>query len=138
MIEHKSYIDLNEDQKALFDKAKDARIFAYAPYSKIRVGAALLTGSRRIYTGTNVENSSFSLTICAERIAVFKAVSDGERTFDMLALNSSQNEMITPCGACRQVLSEFGDDIEIIMGDNSGQIILCKLSDILPLGFSLK
>ncbi len=104
---------------------------AYAPYSKFKVGAALLTKSGKVYTGCNIENASFSPTVCAERTAIFKAVSEGEREFEMLAVTAS------PCGVCRQVLSEFCDDdftVLIVTGDTYTKY---TLSELLPHRFKL-
>src|SRR6478609_7284214 len=91
----------------LFEKAAIARLSAYAPYSDFRVGAALLTESGKVFTGGNVENISYGLTICAERAAVFAAVQAGEREFKAIAIVADTGEPISPCGACRQVLAEF-------------------------------
>lgn len=100
----------------LIDKAKAVSEKAYAPYSKFRVGAALLTKSGNIYVGTNVENRSFSLTICAERSAISTAVASGETEFVALAIYSPDtNKALPPCGACRQVISEFSSDCSIIL-----------------------
>jgi cytidine deaminase len=93
---------------------------AYAPYSNIHVGAGLYCGGRRIYTGANVENSSYSLSMCAERVALFKAVSEGIRDFRLLLVYSPEVDFITPCGACLQVLSEFAPDV-IIASMNKGE-----------------
>ncbi len=121
----------------LIKMARDAMKNAYAPYSGFSVGAALLTESGKVYTGCNVENSSYGLTICAERVAVFKAVSEGEHQFLKIAIVSSSNELTFPCGACRQVLYEFADDMEIILENKEG-IYVTRLKDLLPKGFRLK
>lgn len=104
---------------------------AYAPYSKFKVGAALLTKSGKVYTGCNIENASFSPTVCAERTAIFKAVSEGEREFEMLAVTAS------PCGVCRQVLKEFCDDDFIILIINDDGYTKYTLGELLPHGFKL-
>ncbi len=123
--------------RELIDIAKKAMENAYAPYSNFRVGAALLTKSGKVFTGVNVENSSYGLTMCAERVAVFKAVSEGERDFIKIAIVSSGGEKTYPCGACRQVLYEFSDSIEIILEDR-GKIFKTDLKKLFPEGFRLK
>ena len=102
-------------RKALIQMAIESRQRAYAPYSNYRVGAALLTASGRIFTGVNVENAAYPTTICAERVAVFKAVSEGERDFQAIAVVTENGG--TPCGSCRQVLAEFGLDTVVLIGD---------------------
>ncbi|MBQ8960751.1 MAG: cytidine deaminase [Ruminococcus sp.] len=119
----------------LFSMAVKAAESSYSPYSKFRVGAALLSGDGRIFTGCNVENASFSLTNCAERTALFKAVSEGVREFRAIAVAGSSTDDFRkpcqPCGACLQVLSEFcGDDMIVILSNG-----FFKLSDFLPLRF---
>jgi len=108
-------------RKQLVEIAVDVRNHAYAPYSKYPVGAALLTVSGVIYTGINIENAAYPVTICAERVAVFKAVSDGEREFTAIAVSTLNGG--TPCGSCRQVLAEFGLNTIVIIANSSGQII---------------
>ena len=105
----------------LINKAKEAKKYAYDPYSKFEVGAALETESGKIYTGCNVENSSFGLSMCAERVAIFKAVSDGETKFKRIAIVADTKDPVSPCGACRQVMSEFGD-FEVILSNENGRI----------------
>ena len=112
-----------KDQDKLVSLAAEARKKAYAPYSNFAVGAALLAKSGRVYTGCNVENVSYGLTVCAERVAVFKAVSEGEREFEAIAVVTENG--VTPCGACRQVLIEFGDDIQVIVADTAGHRRAC-------------
>jgi len=112
----------NEElRKKLIEKALETRHRAYAPYSNYHVGAALLTTHGQIYQGVNVENAAYPTSICAERVAVFNAVTDGERQFVAVAVASANGG--TPCGACRQVLSEFGLDIIVIVVDEDGNII---------------
>ena len=123
-----------KNQDKLVSLAAEARKKAHAPYSNFAVGAALLAKSGRVYTGSNVENASYGLTVCAERVAVFKAVSEGEREFEALAVVTENG--VTPCGACRQVLMEFGDDIQVIVADTAGQQRAFALTDLLPEGFT--
>lgn len=116
--------------------ARQAQQLAYAPYSKFRVGAALLTASGQIYTGANIENASLGLTVCAERIAVFKAVMDGERQFQSIAITSSGAGYIYPCGACLQVLAEFSTTIKIYTANEKDEIREYYLREMLPQVFS--
>lgn len=123
----------------LMQAAVKARKMAYAPYSHFRVGAALLGKSGRVYTGCNVENAAYTPTNCAERTAVFKAVSEGERTFEKIAIVGGMDETIAescaPCGVCRQVLAEFCDkDFRLVLG-NPERIRVCTLGELLPLSF---
>ncbi|MEK7241673.1 MAG: cytidine deaminase, partial [Planctomycetota bacterium] len=97
--------------KELIKKAIEAREKSYSPYSHFKVGAALKTTSGKVYAGTNVENASYGLTVCAERVAVYKAVSEGEREFEALAVFTEADELTPPCGACRQVLWEFSKNL---------------------------
>ena len=121
----------------LLAAARAARGQAYAPYSKFRVGAALLTADGKIVTGCNVENASYGLTICAERVAVTKAISDGHRKFQALAI-AAPSPLPTPCGACRQVLAEFGD-LVVVCADSRRRATaqFYRLEDLLPAGFRL-
>ncbi len=121
----------------LIEIAKKARENAYAPYSKFKVGAALETKSGKIYTGANVENSSFGLSMCAERIAIFKAVSEGEREFKRLAVVANTKDVVSPCGACRQVMAEFGN-FEVVLANTSGKIKITDVSSLLPGAFDLR
>ncbi|MEC7500867.1 MAG: cytidine deaminase [Planctomycetota bacterium] len=115
-----------QHKEALLSAAVQASETAYAPYSKFRVGAALLGKNDVIYRGVNVENASYGLTICAERSAVFNAISEGERQFDLIAIASPGG--VAPCGACRQVLHEFAPDIKIFLVDTSGEKPVTELS----------
>ncbi len=113
---------------------------AYAPYSKFKVGAALLGKSGKVYTGCNIEDASFSPTVCAERVAIFKAVSEGERTFRKIAVaGGTFDGNCFPCGVCRQVMSEFfnGETEVLIAKGENGDFIKTTLAEILPFGFKL-
>ncbi len=125
------------DIKELYRTADKAKANAYAPYSDFQVGAALLAGSGKVYTGVNVENSSFGGTICAERTAFLKAISEGERTFKAIAVASGEGEAL-PCGICRQFMYEFGPDLEVITGENEDSLRVQTLSQLLPEGFRLE
>jgi cytidine deaminase len=122
------------DPIELIQKARQVQQRAYAPYSKYRVGAALLGKSGRVYTGCNVENSSFGLTCCAERTALFKAISEGEKEFEAVAVVAPGKE-VSLCGACRQVLWEFAPDL-VVYGQNAeGKVVEKQLKDLLPGAF---
>jgi cytidine deaminase len=118
----------------LVSLSKEARRRAYAPYSRFAVGAALRTASGREYTGCNVENASYGLSMCAERVAVFKAVSEGE--FDFQALAVVSETMASPCGACRQVLAEFGLDTRVVIADMENGRKVLTVGDLLPAAFT--
>ena len=121
----------------LYETAERISDNAYAPYSGFRVGAALLAGNGRVYTGVNIENSSFGANICAERTAFVKAVSEGERDFTAIAVTVRGKESV-PCGICRQFMYEFSPDIFIITGTGRTDLDVRKLSDLLPLGLALE
>ena len=123
------------NDKQLIQKAKLVRKNAYAPYSNFKVGCALLSSSGKIYTGVNVENGSYGLTTCAERMAVFKAVSEGERKFQKIAIVTDTREPKYLCGACLQVLSEFCEDLKIICATMSGKTKSYTLKELLPKAF---
>lgn len=125
------------DYKMLVSKALEGRKNAYAPYSKFKVGAAVLTEDGKVYTGCNIENASYGATNCAERTAIFKAVSEGYRIIKAIAIVGIENEYTYPCGICRQVIAEFGsEDIEIILGKNENEYIVKTLDEILPGAFT--
>ena len=120
------------DFRSLLDAARVAREQAYAPYSRFAVGAALRTKSGRIFTGCNVENLSFGLTICAERAAVFAAVAAGEREFEALAVVADSREPVAPCGACRQVLAEFSPALPVCSANLEGVVFESSIAELLP------
>jgi cytidine deaminase len=123
--------------RKLISAAKAVQRNAHAPYSKFRVGAALLTKSGKVYTGVNVENASYGLTNCAERVAVGKAVSEGHRKFQAIAV-VAPSAALSPCGACRQVLAEFGDCVVICVDSrNTRRLRIHLLSELLPHTFKL-
>jgi cytidine deaminase len=123
-----------KQKKALIDAAILARKSSYSPYSSYRVGAALLTESGEIYQGTNIENAAYPMSICAERVAAFKAISAEDRDFLAIAVVTRDGGF--PCGACRQVLSEFGLGAEVIIADDEGTILEeSSVSDLLPGAF---
>jgi cytidine deaminase len=124
--------------KELIQKAQEAKVLARAPYSGFRVGAALLGKSGRIYTGCNLENLSLSLSLCAERIALIKALSEGEKEFEVLALTSDAFEPVTPCGACRQMLIEYAPSVRIIsLNRSQDNVMLTSIQELLPHPFKL-
>ena len=126
------------DYKQLMDKAKEASKMSYSPFSRFAVGAALIAKSGKIYSGCNVENSSFGMTNCAERTAIFKAVSEGEREILAIAIYSPNSDNCYPCGACRQVMYEFqGDDEIIVITEDCGRLDARKFSEFLPFGFRI-
>lgn len=121
----------------LAKKAVDAKEKSFANFSNFHVGAALLTENDELYLGANIENSSYSLTICAERTAVFQAVLDGHRKFKAVAIASDFEDYCPPCGACRQVLMDLcGKDLDVVMVNKKDEIIVHKLAELLPLGFN--
>jgi len=125
----------DKERTDLIATASKAREHAHAPYSHFRVGAALRANSGRIFIGCNIENSTFGLTLCAERVAVFKALSEGERGFDAVAVVADTERLTPPCGACRQILWEFCRDVEVILANLGGQTLVRRMSDLLPDAF---
>lgn len=127
------------NNRDLLKIAEEARFNSYSPYSNFRVGAALLTADEKVYTGCNIESASYGATNCAERTAIFKAVSEGEREFVKIAIssdNSEKNEPTWPCGICRQVIVEFAENIKIITGSSTGDILETNIQELLPHYFS--
>ena len=119
----------------LVEAALAAREHAFAPFSGFKVGAAVEAESGRIHTGCNVENATLGLTVCAERVAVFKAVSEGVRQFRRVAIAAGTSPLTPPCGACRQILWEFCGDIEVILADLDGRTETLRLKDLFPRPF---
>lgn len=129
---------MDYSERELLDKAKAAMQYAYAPYSKFKVGACVLMADGSFYTGCNIENSSYPAGNCAERTAIFKAISEGKKDFKAIAIVSIKGEKTLPCGICRQVMSEFFNaDTKIILEDEK-QIYTYKLEELLPESFKLK
>jgi len=118
----------------LIEKAKAAVHNAYAPYSKFKVAAAVKTKSGKTYTGVNIENASYGLTVCAERVAVFKAVSEGDKDIEVVVVYTDTEEPTPPCGACRQVIAEFNPEALIVMAGRK-KVVTTKLSELLPHAF---
>ncbi len=127
----------DKERQSLIDLANEARRRAYAPYSNYRVGAALRTRSGRIFTGCNVENAAYPTSMCAERVAVYKAVSEGEKEFDVIAVVTPNGG--TPCGGCRQVMAEFGLDMVVLVADGEGRLVQeTTVAKLLPGAFTPK
>ena len=126
------------DYKTLAQEAITAKSKALPTYSGFHVGSALITEDGNIYSGCNIESSSYSLTICAERTAIFKAVSEGERNFKAIAIAGDTDDFISPCGACRQVISDLCGEINIVMLNRKGDMKIMKTSELLPLAFTDK
>lgn len=123
-------------EKELLQKAIEAKAYAYVPYSNFRVGAAVLTKDGKVFTGCNIESASFGGTNCAERTALFKAISEGHREIDAIAVVSDNESYTFPCGICRQVILEFGREIKIIVGTPDGKTNTFTIEELLPHGFS--
>ena len=117
---------------ALIAAAKHSREHAHAKFSNFKVGAALRAVSGRIYGGCNVENATYGLTICAERVAIFKAISEGERTFDAIAVVTDTAMLTPPCGACRQIIWEFCGDVPVVMASVKGKVETVRMSQLFP------
>ena len=122
-------------RQKLLEAARAVRLNAHAAFSNFKVGAALLTDEGDIITGCNIENATYGLTICAERVAVFKALSEGHRTFTRIAVVADTQEPTPPCGACRQILWEFGGDLEVILGNLEEEKARFQLKELLPYPF---
>jgi cytidine deaminase len=120
---------------ALIATAKRARENAHAAYSNFRVGAALRATSGRIFGGCNVENATYGLTMCAERVAIFKAISEGERGFDAIAVVTDADSLTPPCGACRQIIWEFCGDVPVVMANLKGRVEIIQMKNLFPKAF---
>jgi cytidine deaminase len=126
---------MKPDEESLIAAAKHARENAHAPFSNFRVGAALRAQSGKTYTGCNVENASYGLTCCAERVAIFKAVSEGERGFEAIAIVTDTDTLTPPCGACRQIIWEFCGDVPVILANLKGKVEYESVGKLLPRPF---
>ena len=126
---------LDPQYTALIAAARTAREHAHAPYSNFRVGAAVRAKSGRIFNGCNVENATYGLTLCAERVAIFKAISEGERGFDAVAVVADTDSLTPPCGSCRQILWEFCGDAEVVLANFKGKVERYRVSALLPKPF---
>jgi len=125
-------------KEILIEEAKKAMQNAYVPYSNFMVGAAVLMKSGKIYTGANIENSSYGATVCAERVAIFKAISEGETEIKEIAVVTETETPSSPCGICRQVIAEFCDDAIIFLANTNGNVIETSLKELLPVAFTKK
>lgn len=125
---------MSEEQK-LIAAARQAREHAHAPFSKFRVGAAVRTKSGRIYSGCNIENASYGLTLCAERVAIFKAISEGEREFDSIVVVADDESLTPPCGACRQIIWEFCGDVPVLLANLKDKVERERAGKLLPRPF---
>lgn len=121
----------------LLEAARRAREAAYAPYSRFKVGAAVLTAAGEVFSGCNIENASLGATVCAERVAIFTAVAAGQRAFTALAVMADTPEPVPPCGLCRQVLAQFSPNCRVLMANTAGRWQLVNLSELFPLAFHL-
>lgn len=122
-------------REALVALAREAMDHAYVPYSNFRVGAALLTRDGKVYQGCNIENAAYGLTICAERTAIFKAISEGHRDFKRIVIAGKSEDYCVPCGSCRQVMQEFAPQMEVICLNGKGEAKHFALKELLPYGF---
>src|SRR5262245_10384369 len=129
---------MSSEATALSDAARASRLHAHAPFSSFQVGAALETEDGLIITGCNVENATYGLTVCAERVALFKAISEGHRRFRRIAIVADTTSPTPPCGACRQLLWEFGGDLEILLGNLTHETGRHRLKDLFPLPFDAR
>lgn len=132
----KSEINLTADEQRLLQAAQDVRTNAYARYSRMQVGAAVLSKSGKIYPGVNVESGSYGLTVCAERVAVFNAVTAGDRELIAVAVASPDDRIWYPCGACRQVLAEFSPEMVVLAANQRGQVVKTEMKTLLPHRFA--
>src|SRR4029078_1184631 len=128
----------NENEVRLIEAAKDVRERAYAPFSNFKVGAAVETDDGEIYTGCNVESASFGLTVCAERVAIWKAVSEGKMQFNHVAVVVDTDELTPPCGVCRQIIWEFCGDVPVTLANLHGKSETVQMSELLPRAFASK
>jgi len=124
------------DDRELLQRANEARERSYSPYSNFAVGAALLCADGTVVTGCNIENAAYGPSVCAERVAIFKAISEGKRDFIKLAVTCDHPDYCSPCGVCRQVMFEHAPDMEVLMGNPNGEFVRTTVRELLPKGFS--
>ncbi|HEX8249394.1 MAG TPA: cytidine deaminase [Pyrinomonadaceae bacterium] len=129
---------MSEDLQKLVKAARDVRERAYAPFSNFKVGAAVRTKSGKIYTGCNVESASYGLTVCAERVAIWKAVSEGEKEFTNISVVADTQELTPPCGVCRQIIWEFCGDVPVTFSNLHDKIETVQMKELLPRAFDTK
>lgn len=129
---------MNEDLEPLIEAAKAARLQSVAPFSNFLVGAAVRTESGKVYTGCNVESASYGLTVCAERVAIWKALSEGERNFTGLAVVADTENLTPPCGTCRQIIWEFARGARIVFANLEGKTEEFHIGDLLPRAFDAR
>jgi cytidine deaminase len=129
---------LQHSDRELIEAATSVRENAYAPFSEFRVGAALETEDGEVITGCNVESASYGLTVCAERVAIWKAISQGKRKIKHMAVVADTDELTPPCGVCRQIIWEFGGDIPVILANLKGKTEVVQMKDLLPRAFDTK
>ncbi len=127
-----------ESLAQLIETAKTARLQSIAPFSNFLVGAAVKTQGGKVYTGCNVESASYGLTVCAERVAIWKALSEGERQFIELAVVADTETLTPPCGTCRQIIHEFCEDATIVLGNLRGESETCLIDELLPRAFDAR
>jgi cytidine deaminase len=126
---------MKNERKDLIEAAKKARENAFAPFSNFKVGAALETADGKVYAGCNIENASYGLTVCAERVAIWKALSEGERAFSQIVVAADTDELTPPCGACRQIIWEFCGDVPVTLTNLRDKSETVKMSELLPRAF---
>lgn len=129
---------MHSEYISLIRQSLKARKLSYSPYSGFKVGAALLGASGKVYCGANIESASYSLTLCAERVVFSKAISEGEKKFRAIAISVSSNDLVFPCGACRQFIFEFAKDIDVIIASSVTEFKIVTLKELLPFGFERK
>jgi cytidine deaminase len=129
---------LSEESEPLIEAAKRARRQSVAPFSNFQVGAAVRTASGKVYTGCNIESASYGLTVCAERVAIWKALSEGEKQFTDLAVVADTDTLTPPCGTCRQIIWEFARGAEIVFANLEGKSETFHIADLLPLAFDAR
>ena len=129
---------MRDNSQNLINLAKEVRKNSFAPYSKFKVGSALITKEGKIYTGCNVESASYGLTVCAERVAIWKAISEGERDLEEIVVVADTKKLTPPCGVCRQIIWEFCGDVPVTLANLQGDVETVQMKDLLPRAFDTK